>query len=239
MPDSNFIFLVCEGPSDARAAKGFGEKVILEHCAWLEPEEYRPRWQGISSGETYLAWKDVKDALRVFNLRSRHGHFDGEIIKPDAVSARNALQIATELNPVAVVFCRDQDNDSERKAGLEQARKDHPKTDFQVAIGFANPCTEAWILAGFIPRTKIETENLERIEKAHPRLTREPHTLTNRPLQKEHVKTLAPPLERESHSWRETLLEDLHLRGSGCGLSEYLDEISQNVVPAFRSSRAK
>jgi hypothetical protein len=243
--DEDFIFLVCEGPSDARAAKGFAERIILEQCPWLEPIEYRPQWQGVANSDEYLMWKNVAEVRKSLSegrrndkFGRRHGKFDGEGAKPDAIAARNAIQIAVALGAFAIVFCRDQDNQPERKEGLEQARKEFLNKGkyLPITIGAANPCTEAWILAGFVPQNKHEQSKLERIEKAHPKLTQKPHTLTDREEQKRHVATLAPPLERESLCWSETPLEQLHTRGLDCGLSEYLQELERYLVPALSAS---
>jgi hypothetical protein len=241
MTNNYFILLVCEGPSDARVAKGFAERMIVENCNWLEYEAVRPTWQGVGA-DPYLSWKVVKKTIKEMGIPIPYGKFNQENGKPDAMNTRLALQIALKLSPIAVVFCRDQDNQPERKEGIEQARQEFQQalqdtaTSLPIVIGFANPCTEAWILAGFVPQNRHEETNLERIEKAHPKLTQKPHTLTDRDVQKKHVATLAPPLEREALCWSETPLEQLHRHGSDCGLSEYLHELEEYLVPALSAS---
>lgn len=58
------------------------------------------------------------------NILAR-GQFDGKVISPDELLGRRAFSLLYTLKPVpdAVLLIRDDDRQTERRHGLEQARK--------------------------------------------------------------------------------------------------------------------
>jgi hypothetical protein len=138
--------------------------------------------------------------------------------------------------PAAVALLRDADNQAQRRRGLEQARASvkHCIPAERIAIGVADPCREAWHLAGFEPDTHDERTRLS-AERRRLGLdpTRAPQQLTRSG--ERNIKSVLARLtdgdrEREAHCLAHP---ELHARGRHCGLSEFLDEIDARVVPAI------
>jgi hypothetical protein len=66
--------------------------------------------------------------------------------------------------PEAILLIRDDDRDTERRRGFEQARTD-ARLDIPVVIGFASTKRECWVLAGFDPRDEDETRSLDELRR--------------------------------------------------------------------------
>lgn len=236
--------LVCEGSTDEFTACALADRVLLDHVEWLEPEILGSirRWRGEAPGETFLKWSSVKDravkaGLKVF------GPFGDKPNAPDALTARKALLLFAGLKerPAAVLLIRDSDGDPERKdgEGLKQARDPRP-WPFQVIIGVAHPKQEAWVLAGFQPRSSEESKRLQALRE---RLSVDPllkaHTLDAREHgAKTDIKRALKELtqgdsDRERQCLSETGLEVLEQRGADNGLAAYLSEVRERLVPVL------
>ncbi len=247
-PTDEFILLICEGPSDPRVAKGFAERVLVEHedLLWLRqaPVEAFIPWRGLTEIAEYLRWADVP---RLYgDDRTMPEYIGGFGERPSnhmAKAATRALRLAQKRNPSAiVVVCDGDEKYAERKAGLEQAREKHATTTnaCPVVIGVANRCREAWILAGFNPRDDQERAQLERLRgKLTFDPTREPHKLQEKNEGEDRSpknalrQLISNSSEREHPSWEETPLETLKQNGEACGLKAYLEEIETRLVPIY------
>jgi hypothetical protein len=236
--------LVCEGPADEFTACTLADRVLLKRIDWLAPElldSYR-KWRGEAPGETYLKWSNVKDRAAKARL-SVFGSFGDKPRAPDALTARKALLLFAGLKerPAAVLLIRDSDGDPERKdgEGLKQARDPRP-WPFQVIIGVAHPKQEAWVLAGFQPRSPEESERLQALRE---RLSVDPilkaHTLDAREHgAKTDIKRALRELtqgdgDRERQCLSETDLGVLEQRGEDNGLTAYLSEVRERLVPVL------
>ena len=166
------------------------------------------------------------------------GKFKDELGAQDAFVARKALLLFadSERRPEAVVLMRDSDAQRDQR-GLEQAR-DFNKWPFEVIIGLAHPKLECWVLAGFDPKNAQEKEflsNEERRLSFHP--VRDAHLLTAREHgAKKDAKVALDALtqgdkERERECLEETTLETLRERGENIGLTAYLKEVCERLVP--------
>jgi hypothetical protein len=244
---SNHIVVFCEANGDASVAIGFGERILLEEIEWLrDTAEARPTWGGLTS-KPFESWVSIKksyaDDPSLPTIRSRE--MNGKPPEADAITALKALRLAEKVQPLAVVLLRDVDAIEGRKSGLQQARLEHRNTALRpvtAVIGLPDRYREAWLLAGFQPKSARETASLEQIHKeiqnAHP--TRESHRLRDGKGEARCAKDIWERLSdedatREESCWLETPLEILHEYGRGCGLSAYLEEVKTHLVPLLQA----
>jgi hypothetical protein len=212
---------------------------LLEHIDWISPEllgSYR-EWRGVVADETFLKWSNVKDRAGLAGIRI-FGRFDD---KPDALTARKALLLFAGLKkpPAAVVLIRDSDGYRDRKdgQGLTQAR-DGSRWPFQVLIGVAHPKREAWVMAGFQPQSPEESARLQALRerlsvdpilKAHELDAREHGAKTD--IKRALEELLQGDGDRERQCLTETELAVLAQRGEDNGLTAYLSEVRDRLVP--------
>jgi hypothetical protein len=169
-----------------------------------------------------------------------HGHFDGQPGEADASAARRAILYLKASLPdlTAVVLVRDQDDQPERRIGLEQARgQDRGGTVIVVALAVVE--REAWAICGFEPQDAAEQD----------RLDAERQTLGFYPHERSHELTagkdnFAPrspkrvlraltggDSDRERQCWNNTPLALLRERGTENGLVQYLEEVRTLLAP--------
>jgi hypothetical protein len=153
---------------------------------------------------------------------------------------------AAEHRPDAVVLLRDDDGQTERRKGLEQAR-DTSKMGVPIVIGLAHLKRECWVLAGFEPQNEEERRRLEHLSaqlgfdprSAADRLTarRPPSALRN----PKHVldNLTGGDRDREADCWGKTGLNLLRDRGQGTGLADYLDEVLKCLAPLIRGGQSR
>jgi len=245
MSEASYEFsVVCEAPADREAACGLADRVLLEEVSWLAPETLDScrHWRGSRSNTPYLRWGSVKEEFRSAGLVIFGGFKDGPA-EQDAFNARRALLLLSkaERRPDAVLLVRDGDAQRGRQ-GLEQAR-DYSPWPFEVIIGLAEPKRECWVLAGFDPRNADEAKLLEDERKRlsfHP--VRDAHLLTAREHSaKKDAKVALDALtqgdpERERACLEETPLAVLEERGSKTGLTVYLKEVRERLVPVLNGA---
>jgi len=242
MSEASYEFgVICEAQADRDTACALADRVLLEEVSWLDSTTLDScrRWRGMRSEEPYLRWASVRDEAKRFGLKI-FGQFGGEPGQADAVMARRALLLlaGAERRPDAVLLVRDGDAQRDRQ-GLEQARN-YSHWPFEIIIGLAEPKRECWVLMGFEPRNEDETTRLEAEKQRlsfHP--VREAHQLTAREhgAKKDAKVALAAltqgNLERERACLEETSLAVLEERGAKTGLTAYLKEVRERLVPVF------
>ncbi|MEH2409126.1 hypothetical protein [Nostoc sp.] len=253
-----FIVIV-ESGADARTATKLAERILTEQIDWLEPGLIRHifNWSGLQAGTEYSCWSDVtkiiddaKDQLRYKPPRYL-GHDSRSVpLKTDGAASTKVLKLVDFLQktrPIkAVIFIRDLDNQPERREGIEQARSEHinRQPQLKIVIGTANPKREAWVLNGFIPSNQ-EEQILEEIktrlnfdpciESHRLRSTsyQEPDRIRNPKVVVEQL--TAKDMERERQCWEDTSLKLLCERGIYTGLTAYIQEIEQHLIPIIWS----
>ncbi|WP_257979059.1 hypothetical protein [Corallococcus exiguus] len=223
------------------------DRVLVHKIDWLDAEmlDMQRQWRGLTSATSFLRWDDVgAEAARAGFKHVVFGHFSGEPGAHDAFAARKALLLfaALDRQPDAVLLVRDADKDSERRKGLEQARADKP-WPFKVVIGVAEPKRECWVLAGFDAR-ESEEGTLKQVEQRlsfHP--VRDAHKLTAREhgakndAKKALEELTSGNMERERECLRDTPLQTLRQRGEQVGLTGFLSELSERLVPVMGGSQ--
>ncbi len=245
---SKLFIVVYEAPADFTTATELADRVLMAEIPWLDDAllDTQRQWIGEDNPGNPLTWKSIPGRARELGIRVR-GHFNGEPALSDARAARRAIFYVLRRFKMfdAVLLIRDRDDDSERRAGLEQARSSYPSVT-RIIIGLAVTERECWVISGFEPNDDDERQKLE-VEKHN--LGFDPcersHELTackNNQAKRSPKRVLAAltdgDLERGSRCWRETQLPVLQRRGQENGLSQYLDEV-KSLVPLITGYEGK
>jgi hypothetical protein len=154
--------VVHEAEADFHTATELADRVLMEAIDWLDEHSiaYQREWIGMVPVDRRLTWTTIKHLAHDIGIRVR-GNFDGEPEKPDAAAARRAILYLKEAIPdlKAILLIRDQDDEPERRIGLEQARGQvHGGT--VIVVGLAVVEREAWVISGFDPLDDAETARL-------------------------------------------------------------------------------
>lgn len=236
--------VVSEARADFITATELADRVLCEAIGWLEDSLAGQReWVATNPETQRLTWAGIKLSAGRINVKA-HGHFGDGPGFADAISARRALEYllqAFDGELDAVLFIRDQDDQPERRRGLEQARTDHEKSRRkpQVVIGFAIPEREAWVISGFVPQDEGEQS---RLDAERQTLGFQPHEQSHRlTAAKDDTASRSPKrvlrqltggnYERERRCWNATPLAVLRERGTENGLVQYLDELRNRLAP--------
>ena len=251
-----FVVIV-ESSADARTATKLAERLLVEKIDWLEPEllQHLFQWSGLEAGTENSCWKNIDDITKRFSdkfkfptIRS-NGKF-----KSDGQSANKIMKLISFLqykqkrDIKAVIFMRDLDSQPERREHIEQARLEHINRQPKLAIIIGTPdrMREAWVLNGFIPSKQDEEQILKEIttqltfnpcEESHRLRSNsltEPDRLRNPKVVVE--KLTGGKMEREQQCWEETSLELLRKNGVETGLTAYINEIEERLIPIIGSA---
>jgi hypothetical protein len=238
---SHRIAVVYESDADFRTGTELADRELVEAIEWLDADQlpYQRDWVGEVAGQERLTWKTIRRLARSAGVRA-HGHIDGNPLEMDAGAARRAILFVKAAfdDLAAIVLLRDQDDQPERRDGLEQARSEHHGKP-QVVIGLAVVEREAWVLAGFEPQDDAERS---RLDAERQTLGFQPHEQSHRLTAcKDDTAPRSPKrvlgvltgsvYERERRCWAETPLARLRERGTENGLKLYLDEVRSRLAP--------
>ena len=238
---SQHFAVVHEAEADFLTATGLADRMLMEAIDWLDEDQiaYQREWVAREAGGRRLTWKVIPQLAREIGIRA-HGHFDGKPGEADAAAARRAILYlqATVPDWKAVLLIRDQDDQPDRRVGLEQARRnDH--SGVVIVVGLAVVERECWLISGFDPQDDEETA---RLGAERQRLGFDPrhrsHELT---ACKDDQATHSPKRvlqqlcrddrDRERHCWANSPLDELRERGAENGLAAYLHEIRDRLAP--------
>jgi hypothetical protein len=233
--------VVHEALADFETATELADRVLCDSIDWLDEEilVYQRTWLGESSGGERLTWKAIKQLALDAEITVA-GHFDDGPALPDAAAARRAVLFLEREFPDldAIVLIRDQDDQPQRRGGLEQARsQDHGGVE--IVVGLAVVERECWVISGFDPRNEDEKLQLEAERRSlgfDPRLRSHELTACKSDSAVHSPKRVLRALsrddrDRERHCWRESSLEVLRERGSENGLADYLHEVRHRLAP--------
>ncbi|MBE9040907.1 hypothetical protein IQ235_08960 [Oscillatoriales cyanobacterium LEGE 11467] len=258
----NEFIVIVESDADARTATELAERILIEKIEWLERDtlKYLFRWSGLQENTDNSCWKDIKKIVQNFQDTSqfRPPRFLGRRrtnntpLKADGAAAIKILNLVYFLQKEraikAVFLIRDLDNQPERREGLEQARMQDidRKPKLEIVLGTANRMREAWVLNGFIPANSLEEQLFAKIKQ---QLAFDPCTESEklRSTSREDRDRLRNPkvivgeltatdMERERQCWEETSLMILQERGKNTGLTDYIREIEERLVPIICES---
>jgi len=248
------LLVFCESPADFETVQGLVDRVLQERG----PDWVRELLEGPSeAAQGFRDWVPDGEGRKYFDLHklsayaSRHklrvpqGHFAGQPGEAGALMARTAFLVArelaltgTELDAVLLVWDMD-DQSRDRRMGLAQSSNEaRPLVPFAIVLGSPDPMREAWVLAGFEPETDDERARLAAMRQElgfNP--CEEAHRLDAK---KEHAKRSPKRVlealtsgehAREVRCWTKTSLVLLRARGRHSGLTAFLDEAAESLVP--------
>ena len=254
-----FVVIV-ESSADARTATKLADRILVQKIDWLEPEmlQHLFQWSGLEAGTENSCWKNINQIIDNFqqSLGFRPprylGHRKDGALKADGAAAIKIINLVRFIQKTrqikAVLLIRDLDNQPQRREGIEQARSEQIDRQPKLAIimGTADRMREAWVLNGFIPSNQEETRILEDIKtelsfdpcKESHRLRsnslEEPDRIRNPKVVVE--KLTGGKMEREQQCWEETNLEHLREKGVQTGLTAYIREIEERLIPIIGSA---
>ncbi|MGL5096208.1 MAG: hypothetical protein ACRDD1_11505 [Planctomycetia bacterium] len=154
--------VVYEADADFRTGTALADRVLIEAIGWLEEVlAHQREWVGESPTKEKLTWKSMGPLALAAKIR-KHGFVDGTPKTIEAGSARRAiLYLKAVFGDLAgIVLLRDQDGQTDRRLGLEQARAEHHGPP-AIVIGLAVIEREAWVVAGFEPKDVDEQKRLD------------------------------------------------------------------------------
>ena len=241
------IAVVVEAEADAKIVCALADRLLLEEGpSWIE-DHLLPvirNWSGLEEGSAFTKWTSIDDLFGQFpRLRFRR-HSSDQRKKPYYATARKAIILAALLRsqtPNALILMCDLDSQKDRRDGLMQAREDK-QTHLTTIIATPNPKREAWVMNGFVcenERERAELESIRREINFDPcleaeRLRYASHTSRPERDPKKILQRLtAGDGEREERCWTETPLTTLRQRGSETFLTNYLDEIREQLLALF------
>ena len=232
--------VVHEATADFATATELADRVLCEAIDWLDVDllTHQRTWLGEAATGHRFTWKAMKQLAQRADIRA-HGHFDDNPALSDAGAGRRAILVLRNAFPDldAILLIRDQDNDPERRHGLEQARS-QGHGGIVIVVGLAIVEREAWLLSGYEPLDKTETARLE-AERTRlgfdPRMRSHELTACKDDRAKRSPKRVLRELsggdwERECRCWRETDLPTLRERGGENGLAIYIKEVEERLV---------
>jgi hypothetical protein len=249
------LLVFCESPVDFETIKGLVDRVLREQGpGWVRellegPSEDAQKgfrdWVPDGEGRSYFDLHKLSTYASRHKIRVPQGHFAGLPGEAGALMGRTAFLVArelalsgTELDAVILVWDMD-DQGTARRTGLAQASTEaRSLVSFEIVLGCPDPMREAWVLAGFEPKTEAERARLAAMrqelgfnpcEEAH-RLDAKKEHARRSPKRVLDVLT-AGEREREVRCWTEAPLLLLHARGTLSGLTTFLDEAAESLVP--------
>ena len=232
--------VVHEAPADFQTATELADRVLVESIDWMEEDliEHQRTWLRESSGIP-LTWTRIKHSALDAGIPMR-GSYGVKPAQYDARAGRRAIRYLRRALPDldGVLLIRDQDDQPERREGLDQARRQE-EDRLPVVVGLAVVQRESWVISGFDPQNEVEQSRLAAERQTlgfDPRVRS--HQLT---AYKDRHATRSPKRvlrelcggdpDRERRCWRETLLATLRDRGADNGLCLFLNEVRNKLAP--------
>ncbi len=233
---------VCEAQADFAMARDLIDRLLRTSKGWVEEldslDDLR-HYSGDTTLDSFLRWDRIDRLALDRGVRFRLGRFQGRTGQADAIAARRALQTVMVIHPDAsvIVLVRDQDNQPQRRQGIEQALGEFHH--IPVVFGLAVRSREAWVISGFEPRSEDEHQRLRDVTSDagfDPRLKSHRLTTDTAKSPQRKAKRILDVLtsgewERQAACWEETPLPILQERGQDNGLAEFLSEVEQILVP--------
>ncbi len=191
-----------------------------------------------------MTWFDIDNLAKHYGVKSA-GHHDGLPLHGDGHKVRKALTMLTLHAPEpavnAIIFFRDGDKEYKARRDAIQNVRDKSLLSIPVIVGVANRMRECWVINGFEPADEQERTLLD---AEHQRLGFDPRfrahelTATNDSHDRSPKRVLRAltndDQDRERRCVYHTSLETLRMRGAETGLPEFLDELQERLIAAFR-----
>jgi hypothetical protein len=186
---------------------------------------------GIFYEREFLEYKGVEQRVRSPGFGRGVPTFHGAGTGFDYVQVRKSIYLARRENRSCLVVCRDIDDQSERRASAEKARREASER-LDVVLAIAAPEVEAWHVAAWKPG---DEPSEQRFEAERRRLgfspTQEPHRLSSSPKSPREAKAVKRSLEVRD-AWRALAPHQLRAladRHEACGLKQFVDEFTASA----------
>jgi hypothetical protein len=234
------LFIAGEDRGHREVCTTLVDTVLRASVDWLvdiDDLDHVRMWRGRAPEDAIYLHKYARDDARALGFRA-HGFIDGRPAGEEAHFLRCVFFIAEESIPSVAVIARDADGEPARRASFDVVLARFPPP-FPVVYAAPQPEIEAWLVAGFEPAGDAECSLVEELRKrlgfhAHEH----PHRLTSK---NEHdlkdAKRVARHLGCQDGERRDACLGDhvrLRMRGGGCGLVDFLDQVVEKLVPVVR-----
>ena len=233
--------VVYESEADFATATELADRALVEAIDWLDEDQlpYFRTWERSDNRGYLLTWKNIKKSALRAGIAAQ-GLFGDVPGGPDATAARRAIgylvEVFLELDGILIV--RDQDDQPERRFGLEQARAE-VAGQLSIAIAFAVIERECWVVSGFDPEdtreaeilaAEIRTLGFDPRERSHELTSGKDDTALRSP--KRVLRQFSGgDRSRERRCWSKPPLERLRERGKHNGLADFLDDIHAVFAP--------
>lgn len=232
--------VVGEDAAHAEIAAVWVKRRVLEERDWARELEWSDVlvWAEAEVGRRpYYKHLDIKRWVeKSRRIRIRFTRDDPSVADEEAHMFLRALIWAELQGFDVVVLGRDVDGRSKRRDGLRRASRDR-KWSFAVLGLLAEPESEAWYVAGFVPTSKGDSEALEAVRaRLHFDPTEHPHRLTSTVSEgPKDAKSVCEALIGTDADRRRDCLEApferLRRVGAACGIVDFLDDIDARLVP--------
>ena len=246
------LCIVYEADADSQLGRSLADRVVVDCIDWLRDQPdllaFQREWT-TEHGGIQFRWDAIDDLGRDMNLRIR-GYEDGEKDYPDFKAAVRALRVIRNLfdDVDAVVLIRDTDDQLNRVDGLNQAKNrfDGKNQGFRVLVGAARTKRECWVLAGFTPKDEVETglfqEERQRLgfdptTRSHELTAKNSENVDTKSAKRVLRKLTQGSSDREEECWTKTPLEQLRSKGESNGLTDYLNQVEEVLVPMVQGRR--
>ena len=238
------LVVVCEARADFHTSSELADRIFCERIDWIEAEmlEAYRTYESRANDQPFLTWKEIKSISREAGIRPR-GFIEGQQPNLDARQAQRAIRLIEAIWPTVggIFLIRDDDRQTNRLSGLEQARNES-SLSARIVIGLAHTKRECWVLAGFEPSNDEEKALLAEARQElgfDPCLHADRLTAVHDHDKKSAKRVLGQLVggdhDREAACWRHTGLDVLKERGQDTGLTRYLLEVEERLVPIFQS----
>jgi hypothetical protein len=243
---STSIALLCEGVTDPPTLCAIADRFICAGVDWIPVDEIdtHRHYRGFQATDPYLTLFDIDDLAKRYGVKSA-GHHEGLPLHGDGHKVRKALALFTLHGPgppvEAIIIFRDGDKEYDARRDAIQRVRDASRIPIPIIVGIANRMRECWVLLGFEPE---ESDEQALIDAEHQRLGFDPRFRAHELNARNDSHDRSPKrvlnaltggdLDRERKSVYETSLETLRIRGAGTGLPEFLDELKERLITAFR-----
>jgi hypothetical protein len=248
------IAVIAEAEADRRQICEMIDRKICHHAPdWWEEDqlEIERVYCGLLPGTPFTKWADLRKIQAPNALRSGGfiGFGRGQNRRFDYALGRKALNhcVLTHPNMDAVVLVRDMDQQpDERRASLVQAESEFSSVALTVILALPRSKREAWVLNGFMPlhadeaakldsvRSELSFDPCERAEKLYAMKTG-----AKRDAKRVLACLIGDDPEREAKCWCDTDWNILRKRGTGSGLTQFLKDVKERLVPLIIGQKRK
>lgn len=245
--------VVAEDELGYRLVRDLCDRVVIERGApwrqdlWRDEEtrSTQREWKGFQVDQRWSSRGDVRRLADQLSIRAH-----GRGMKAERAMAHKAVAIAAKLSVQpgaekveALFLVHDTDGDAKvgdlMREGARGEGEDGP--GFEVIIAAPHPESEAWVIAGALPRSPEEraAHEAERHRLGFDPVAHPEALSSRRATDKRDAKRVCEALlgaagdayEGWERCWRETPLDALEQHASEAGLREYTREVEARILP--------